>query len=538
MTTTQFGAHPTGTDAADHTEHDARGDGLLALIAGRRAGAGRRSFLSSARGRTVLSFDDLWGEVGRWGRWLDHHGAVPGDRIGIVIADPVEFATVYLCIVANGRWAVPVDPTAPADSVHASLARTKPVLVISDRNGGRTASVPWHRLDDPVTRRDPAGRPDGTGTSPGPPAGGGVLLSTSGSTGHPKLVVLHQHQLLHTARAVARHHRLGPDDIGFNPLPLFHVNAQVVGMLASLWAGAGLVLDDRFHRTGFWELMDRHQVTWINAVPAIISHLTGPGPTERVPGRIRFIRSASAPLPVATLERFEASTGITVLETYGMTESASQITANPLDGRRKPGSVGLPVDISVRVVVEHGDDGTDTLAAAGETGRVEIRGPSVDPRAGVPIGEGPGGNAGRIGGWLRTGDIGCLDEDGYLYLQGRRDDVINRGGEKVFPREIEDVILQDPRVVDAVVVGAADQALGQVPVAYFTVAGPVGRPGTGRGLGIAVDVRERLGRTLPRSRRPVALHLVPGLPVTATGKVSRRMVGGDGTDTIVTLDVR
>jgi acyl-CoA synthetase (AMP-forming)/AMP-acid ligase II len=158
-------------------------------------------------------------------------------------------------------------------------------------------------------------------------------LASSGTTGVPKVIPLHQGQLLHTARNVADHHRLTPGDRGFNPLPLFHINAEVVGLLASLVAGSCLVLDDRFHRTRFWALMADRRITWINAVPAIVSRLADPRPDEVIPSRIRFIRSASAPLPVATATRFEANTGIPVVETYGMTEAASQITANPVSGR-------------------------------------------------------------------------------------------------------------------------------------------------------------------------------------------------------------
>ena len=161
-------------------------------------------------------------------------------------------------------------------------------------------------------------------------------------------------------------------------MPLFHINAEVVGLLASLAAGSCLVLDDRFHRTRFWELMAQRRITWINAVPAIISRLATPDFDEVIPSRIRFIRSASAPLPIATSTRFEANTGIPVVETYGMTEAASQITANPVTGVRKPGSVGLPVGVEVRVVAGRlGRRQSLRPGDGGNVGHVEIRGPSV-----------------------------------------------------------------------------------------------------------------------------------------------------------------
>ena len=326
----------------------------------------------------------------------------------------------------------------------------------------------------------------GTVTGPGATAphragDGGVVLSSSGTTGTPKVVRLGQDKLLYTARNVASHLQLGADDRGFNPLPLFHINAEVVGLLSTLVAGSCLVLDDRFHRNAFWELMARRSITWINAVPAIISRLGAPGPDEMVPGGIRFIRSASAPLPVATADRFEANTGIPVIETYGMTEAASQITAHPLALPRRPGSVGLPVGVELRIVRQAEPVGSRREAPEYHIGHVEIRGPSV---VGGYVGN---GHRDRFhpDGWLRTGDLGHRDADGFVYLDARTDDVINRGGEKVFPREVEEVISADPMVASVAVVGRDDPELGQVPVAYVVLRGvgtdpTAGTPAPGR----------------------------------------------------------
>ncbi len=151
--------------------------------------------------------------------------------------------------------------------------------------------------------------------------------------------MLREGQLAHVASSVVECHRLGRGDRGYCSLPLFHVNAEVVGLLATLRAGAYLALDRKFSRRGFWPLIDERGITWINAVPAIISILAIEPPADR-PARLRFVRSASAPLPLASLQRFESALGVPVVETYGMTEAASMITANPVDGPRKPGRPG------------------------------------------------------------------------------------------------------------------------------------------------------------------------------------------------------
>jgi acyl-CoA synthetase (AMP-forming)/AMP-acid ligase II len=205
------------------------------------------------------------------------------------------------------------------------------------------------------------------------------------------------------------------------------------------------------------------------------------------------------------LRRFEQVHRIPVLESYGMTEAASQITVNPLDGERRPGSVGLPVGGEVKIVA---GDGTEL--PAGQSGTVVIRG------AGVIRAYATGVGADRFDadGWLDTGDLGRLDEDGYLWLVGRSSELINRSGEKILPREIEDVLREDPGVRDAVVVGRPDPVLGEVPVAYVV----------GTGDDLAERLRARCREALPHDRQPAELTVVEQLPTTGTGKVLRAEV--------------
>jgi acyl-CoA synthetase (AMP-forming)/AMP-acid ligase II len=347
---------------------------------------------------------------------------------------------------------------------------------------------------------------------------------------------LAQRKLLHTARGVVAHHRFTEADRGLNPLPLFHINAEVVGVLSALVAGASLVLDDRFHRTGFWDLVGARGVTWINAVPAIIARLVDLRAGEQVPPGLRFVRSASAPLPVATADRFEAATGLPIVETYGMTEAASQIAAHPLSVPRRGGSVGLPVGLELRVVRHDGeapDEPGVALCPTGEIGQIEIRGASV-----IEAYEG-GGHAERFrpGGWLRTGDLGRLDDDGYLFLLARTDDVINRGGEKVFPREIEEIISADEAVATVAVVGQDDAELGQVPVAYVVLDGIDGPGHAEDAARVAARLRDELADNLVRSRRPVTLHVVASMPAGATGKVRRHALREPAAAPLFTLAV-
>ena len=509
---------------------------LSELIRARSSALGAQSYIEHARGDRGLSFTDLEGALAGWADTLEESGVAPGSTVGLAIADPIDFSIAFLGTIASGRWAAPLDPSTPAPGLDAALARVQAHIVFSDRPTGPTAFTTPGGLGVEWV--------DGERTSPpewsADEASGGAVLASSGTTGAPKVIPLHQGRLLHTARRVADHHRLTPSDRGFNSLPLFHINAEVVGLLASLVAGSCLVLDDRFHRTRFWALMAERRITWINAVPAIISRLATPDLGEVVPSRIRFIRSASAPLPVATSARFETNTGIPVVETYGMTEAASQITANPVTGVRKPGSVGLPVGVEVRVVGGEPAQAEMQPAPGGPIGEIEIRGPSVIAAyAGHHHAE-------RIDaqGWLRTGDLGHFDEDGYLYLDSRIDDVINRGGEKVFPREIEELILADPDVGAVAVVGSPDHELGQVPVAFIVLRGFEDDADADADIDIGLAalvtarLRDHLGAALVRSKRPVSLSVVRALPAGATGKVRRRALRDTDIPAVYHLDCR
>ena len=475
---------------------------------------GEARYLEDAAGTGTLTYAGLQGSARAWADRLDRAGVPPGARIAVSLADPLGYATALVSILAAGRVVVPLDPAAPAAETSRLLAVARPEAAVSGAGSGPPGlALPGRRDGLADTGLADTGPAD-TGSAPG----GGIYLCTSGTTGTPKGILLSEDQLGHVAAGVVAHHRLGPADRGYCCLPLFHVNAEVVGLLATLAAGACLVLDGRFSRRGFWPLIEQQQITWINAVPAIITVLAMDPPAARPAGpdgRIRFVRSASAPLPPSALRRFEEAFGIPVVETYGMTEAASMITANPLDGPRKAGSVGLPAGAEVRVVQLTA--GRYVPCPAPMVGRVQIRGRGVIARYadGAPAG------AFDPEGWLDTGDLGHFDEDGYLFLAGRSDDVINRGGEKIYPREIEDVLLAQPGVGSAAVVGVRDEVLGERPVAYVVPAGSwPARPHEEAELEEAL--RQACEAALPRPKRPSVFWLVPELPVGPTGKVARR----------------
>jgi acyl-CoA synthetase (AMP-forming)/AMP-acid ligase II len=477
-------------------------DSLASLIADRAAADPAHAYLEDARSDRVVTYGDLAERTRAWADLLEARGIAPGATIVVDVTDPLDFAVAHLGVVASGRRSVPVNPQGTWQEVLRSVELGSSEAVVSDRDEPGESSAVVLRPAEAAEASSAGARADGQD----PALSGSVILFTSGSTGTPKGVELSEAQLLFVGRAVAEHNALTSGDRGFNSLPLFHVNAEVVGLLSTLVAGATLVLDQRFHRTGFWALLADRRITWLNAVPAILAVLAKSGPA-RAPEGLRFVRSASSALPEAVRSAFA---GIPMIISYGMTEGASQITATPLGQDPRPGSVGLPVGDEVQP-----RDAAGAAVPAGEIGELWIRGPGVV----TSYFQGRAAERFDDDGWLRTGDLGHLDEDGWVYLAGRTDDVINRGGEKVYPAEVEDVLLEDARVREAVVVARPDPILGSVPVAYVIPA-DLSLPAEIRSSLVA-DLTARCEAELPRFKRPMDVTVVDDLPRTPTGKVQR-----------------
>ena len=495
---------------------------LGALIARQSQRFGATSYLLRLRSTDVVSFEDLARAMDWWSERLRELDLRSGDRVGLLIRDPLEFARAFLSIIACGLWVAPLDPTMSpinVEALNARLHRLGVDTVISDRERPGAVIANWHDVGTEPLARPPSGSPQINA--------GGVILASSGTTGTPKVMALPAAQLLHTAELIAAHNQLTPADRGLNPLPLWHINAEVVGLLASLIAGSSLVLDERFHRTDFWALADQYKVTWINAVPAIIARLSNLHESEVIAQRIRFVRSASAPLSPAVLAHFQSTIGIPVIESYGMTEAASQISANPLDGERRPGSAGVPVGVELRIA-PFPEDESDPTVSATNVGHVEIRGPSVITRyesAGYE-------DRFSVDGWLRTGDLGYLDEDGYLYLVGRSDDVINRGGEKIFPRELEDAILGVEAVRGVAVIALPDDVFGEVPTAYVELADDCDPDF------VLSQLRDVVTTGFPKTHWPVSFTVVAQLPAHATGKIQKHRLTSEPLEVIMRKDIR
>ena len=333
-------------------------------------------------------------------------------------------------------------------------------------------------------------------------------MYTSGTTGKPKGVMLSHANLAANAHIISAEHRLGPDDRVTAVLPLYHINAFAVTMLAPLAHGGSLVMPPRFSAGKFWEMVARYECTWLNMVPTIVSFLLeGQVPPRAAIAKVRFCRSASAPLPPEHLLAFQQKFGVGVIETMGFTETVAPAFSNPYEPeRRKVGSVGLPSGCEAKIVDETGYERPD-----GTPGEIVIRGPQV--MSGYYKNEAATAGGFFPGGWLRSGDIGIRDADGFFFVTGRIKELIIKGGENIAPREIDEVLLRHPAVLDAAAVGIPDPHYGQEIMACV-----IRRDGHACSI---EDLRAFCLEHLGRYKTPKVFRFVDELPRGPSGKVQR-----------------
>lgn len=470
-------------------------------------------FIVSAETGETLTYAGCWQAV------QGLRALVGSEPHTVVLAIPggIVAAVVWLATLTGGHRLIPLSPDATADERARAGRHVHPDILIveHDEQAQPFESANARVLTHAVLATFIRAWATGSRTVRMPPVEGSVRLTTSGTTGTPKGVILTASKIAWTADHIRQSHGLTPADRGLTVLPFFHVNAPVVSLCASLMAGATVVIAPRFSLHRFWEWIERERVTWASIVPTILTLLLQTEKPTFLPGSLRFVRTASAPLPVAHLRAFEARFGVPVVETYGLSEAGSQVAANPVPpGQRKPGSVGVPVGVEMRVCAPYSTAKGIALrdVAQGSEGEICVRGPGV-----IAGYEGGAGAESFVGGWFRTGDIGYRDADGYISITGRLRDVINRGGEKIAPREIEEALMQHPEVEDAAVIGEPDPLYGQRVAAYIVPRPPIAS-------GLEQRLRSHASELLTAYKVPEVFYAVDALPRNRTGKLARHLL--------------
>ena len=477
--------------------------------------------------RTALRCDDLQftyaefdAAAARVATLLERAGVEPGDRVGLMLPNTPAFALAFYGIMYRGAVAVPMNPLLKAREVSYYLSNSgakalfaTPAFAEEATAGAAEVGAECWVVDDAGLKKLIADLPEQDSPVECGDHDVAVILHTSGTTGKPKGAMLTHGNLSRNCEVSVRTLvETGQDDVVMGCLPLFHVFGLTCGLNGTVFAGGMLTLLPRFEPRKAIEIIERDAVTVFQGVPTMYSALLSVA-DQAPPGAMRTLRtcvSGGAALPVQVLADFEKAFGCTVLEGYGLSESSPAAAFNHPNRPRKPGSIGTPIEgVEMRVVDLDGVE-----VPQGEAGQIQIRGHNVMKG----YWNLPDATKETIteDGWLNTGDVGRVDEDGYFYIVDRTKDMIIRGGYNVYPREIEEVLYEHPAVAEAAVIGIPHDSLGEEVGAAVALK---------KGAAVTADeLRDYVKARVAAYKYPRLVWLVDALPKGPTGKLLKREI--------------
>jgi acyl-CoA synthetase (AMP-forming)/AMP-acid ligase II len=485
------------------------------------AGAAKAAAIS-APGRESLDYSGLRQQVKKTVVALNALGIGRNDPVALVLPNGPEMASAFVSVAA-GATTAPLNPayTAKEFEFYLTDLQARLLLVQPDIDTPVVGIAQQLGLEIAYLRFDPAG-PAGVFELAGESAGrspnqagfaefgdAALVLHTSGTTSRPKIVPLTQQNICASAANIADSLALTPEDHCLNIMPLFHIHGLIAAVLSSLSAGATVTCTPGFNALRFFAWLKEIDPSWYTAVPTMHQAILARAPRNREiidAGRLRLIRSSSASLPPQVMTAVEQTFAVPVIEAYGMTEAAHQMASNPLPPRdRYPGSVGVAAGPEIAIM-----DAIGNVLPAGSIGEIVIRGANVT--AGYQ--SNPEANAAAFtDGWFRTGDQGFLDEHGYLRLTDRLKEIINRGGEKISPREVDEVILDHPDVAQVVTFSMPHEKLGEDVAAAVVL--------TDGATLAEKELQDFVAERLADFKVPRIILFVDEIPKGATGKLAR-----------------
>ena len=476
-----------------------------------------KAIAMSAPNRSALSYKGLRNHCDQIGKQLASQGLSNSDRVAIVLPNGPEMASAFLA-VASYMSAAPLNPTYKKSEYAFYLEDLKPGLVIVEENSTNPVRAAAADLSIPVVEaKVKSGSPAGAfklfqseaDIQPSNLDHEALVLHTSGTTSRPKVVPLLQRNILASTRNISASLELTATDHCLNIMPLFHIHGLIAVLATSMSQGASVCCSSGFNALKFLELAKEEKISWYSGVPTMHQTILLRAQKQPEAARalgLRFLRSSSASLPPAVFNELNDVFGCPVIEAYGMTEATHQMTSNPLElGKQKAGFVGIVTSPEVCIM-----DSSGNQLSLGEEGEVCIRGENVTP--GYENNEAANASS-FTNGWFRTGDQGLFDQDGYLKITGRLKEIINRGGEKISPLEVDNVLMEHPDIQQVVTFAVSDKMLGEEIGAAVVMA-------DGKSMDSG-QLRKYAGEHLAKFKIPKHIVFVDEIPKGATGKLQR-----------------
>ena len=475
-------------------------------------------FLFSEADKRQFTYKQFEAAVMRTARMLCARGVRKGDVVSLLLPNSVEYVIAYFACWQIGALAGPIN----------SLLKSQEISYVITNSEARALLVHSEFLPLIETIRDElntlqaivifdneadATREETKGADPTAEIDGeheAIIIYTSGTTGKPKGCLLTHGNVIANARQISSWLGFTAQDRLLTIMPLFHMNAVSVTTMSALYAGGSTVVSQKFSASRFWQIISDYQITSFGSVATMLSMLLSTYPDGVPEGlktdQLRFAMCGSAPVPAEVLRRFEEKFNCLVIEGYGLSESTCRSTFNPPDQRRRPGSCGVPIGNEMRVVDEE-----DREVPDGELGEIVLRGENI--LKGYYKNDTANTTAFRNG-WFHTGDIGYRDPDGFFYIVDRKSDMIIRGGENIYPREIDEVLYQHPDIAAAAAVGVKDDLYGEEVAAVVVL-----KPGAKTS---AQEVIDYCKARLADFKCPKTVHFVEDIPKGPTGKLLKR----------------
>lgn len=519
-----------------------RKENVRNLLESRVLQHGDKPFLFAAEDGRAWTYREFDAAVNRTANMLLAHDIHKGDVVSLLLPNSPEYIIAYFACWKVGAVAGPVNSLLKPEEIEWITGNSESKLLLvgsairaeppASAGGGARRATNLEltssatppacaggsalRFDDvdASTRefRDELGECDID------PDDDAVIIYTSGTTGKPKGCLLTHGNLIANARQIAEWMGFGPDDRLLSVMPLFHMNAVSVTTMSALYAGGSTVITQKFSASRFWDIIEKYQITSFGSVATMLSMLLAKSHESGVislkqeadsrlttpDSRLKFAMCGSAPVPSEVLRKFEEAFGVLVIEGYGLSESTCRSTFNPPNATRRPGSCGRPIGNEMKVV-----DDADNEVPDGELGEIVIRGPNIFK--GYFQNETATAEAFR-GGWFHTGDIGYRDADGFYYIADRKSDMIIRGGENIYPREIDDVLYRHPAVAAAACVGVPDELYGEEVTAFVVL----------KAKATADELMTFCRQHLADYKCPKTVHFVADIPKGPTGKLLKR----------------